>query len=212
MITAGIDTSSITVEWSMAELIRNPNIMRKLTSELDTVVGNHRMVQETDIPNLKYLQAVVKEVFRLHPPAPLLIPHESTQDSEIAGYYVSAGTRLLVNAYAIGRSAQVWENPLDFNPERFMNRPDLDLKGQTYGLLPFGSGRRQCPAIALGTLSVQSTLAVLVHAFAWSLPPGQCFRHLDMTEQFGITSPKAIALTLHAAPRLANINLYEASS
>jgi len=202
MIAAGVDTSSVTVEWGMAELIRNPLVLRKLTSELDKVVGKGRMVREADLPNLKYLQAVVKEVFRLHPPAPLLVPHESTRDCELAGYFVPAGTRLLVHAHAIGRNPKAWDDPLRFDPERFMRRPDVDVKGQDFGLLPFGSGRRACPAITLGTVSVQWTTAVLVHAFAWSLPAGQSFRNLDMTKEFGITTPRANTLLLHAVPRL----------
>ncbi|KAG0620616.1 hypothetical protein M758_4G229700 [Ceratodon purpureus] len=209
MIAAGVDTSSITVEWGMAELIRHPDTMQKLTEELDSVVGKTRMVQETDIPNLKYLQAVVKEVLRLHPPAPLLIPHVSTQDCEIAGYHIPADTRLYVHAHAIGRNAKAWDSPLDFDPERFISRPEIDLRGHDFGLLPFGSGRRACPAITMGTLQVQWTMATLVHSFAWSLPTGQCFEDLDMEEEFGITTPRANALTLHAAPRLIDTDLYQ---
>jgi flavonoid 3'-monooxygenase len=202
MISAGIDTSTVTVEWAMAELIRNPHIQRKLTLELDTVVGKDRMAQEADIPNLKYLKAVIKEVLRLHPPTPLLLPHESIQDCEITGYHVPAGTRLFVNVHAIGRSSQAWENPLEFDPERFIARPEIDVRGQNFNLLPFGSGRRACPAMSLGMVSLEWTIATLVHAFEWSLPAGESVKDLDMTEAFGITTPRANVLFLHAIPRL----------
>lgn len=202
MLAAGVDTSITTVEWGMSELVRNPHILQKLTSELDAVVGKDKMVQETDIPNLTYLQAFVKEVFRLHPPAPLLIPHESIQDSQLAGYHVPAGTRLFVHVHAIGRSPAVWKNPLEFDPERFVNEPEIDVKGLDFRLIPFGSGRRACPAITLGTVSVQWTTAMLVQAFEWSLPAGENCKDLDMTEMYGLTTPRALPLHLQATPRL----------
>ena len=202
MLAAGVDTSIVTTEWGMSELIRNPQVLQKLTSELDAVFGEDRMVQETDIPNLKYLQAFIKDVFRLHPPTPLLLAHESIQDTQIAGYHVPAGTRLFTHVHAMGRSPPVWKNPLEFDPERFVNEPEIDVRGQEFRLIPFGSGRRACPAIALGTLSVQWATAMLVHLFEWSLPPGESCKDLDMTEIFGLTTPRAIPLVLHATPRL----------
>jgi len=210
MIAAGTDTSTVTVEWAMAELIRHPDIQRKLTLELDTVVGKDRMVQQTDLPNLKYLKAIIKEVLRLHTPAPLLLPHESTHDCELAGYYVPAGTRLIVHAYAIGRNSKAWENPLEFNPERFVAHPDIDVRGQDFGLLPFGSGRRSCPAVTLGMVSLQWTVATLFQTFEWSLPAGERFQDLDMTEEFGISVPRANTLLLHAIPRL-SLELYKSA-
>jgi cytochrome P450 len=203
MFAGGTDTSTVTMEWAMSELIRNPHIMQKLKKELDTVIGKDRLVRESDIPNLKYLQAVIKEVFRLHPVGPLLVPHESTHDCEVAGYQIPAGTRLYVNTYAIGRSPKAWEKPLEFNPERFMSGPEIDVKGQDFRLLPFGSGRRGCPGIPLGLLIVQWTIATLSHAFDWSLPAGQNPKDLDMTEAFGLTVPRAEALFVNAKPRLA---------
>ncbi|KAG0621476.1 hypothetical protein M758_3G022900 [Ceratodon purpureus] len=202
ILAAGVDTSIVTTEWGMSELVRNPHVLQKLTSELDAVVGRDRMVQETDIPKLKYLQAVIKEVFRLHPPAPLLLPHESLQDTQISGYHVPAGTRLFIHVHAMGRSPAVWTNPLEFDPERFVNEPEIDLRGTDFRLIPFGSGRRACPAITLGTVSVQWTTAMLVQAFEWSLHPGESCKDLDMTETFGITTARASPLILHATPRL----------
>lgn len=203
MFAGGTDTSTVTMEWAMSELIRNPHILQKLKKELDTVIGKDRLVRESDIANLKYLQAIIKEVFRLHPVGPLLVPHESTHDCEVAGYQIPAGTRLYVNTYAIGRNPKAWERPLEFDPERFMSGPEIDVKGQDFRLLPFGSGRRGCPGIPLGLLIVQWTIATLVHAFDWSLPAGQNPKDLDMTEAFGLTVPRAEALFVNAKPRLA---------
>ena len=205
MFAGGTDTSTVTMEWAMSELLKNPPIMKKLKAELDAVVGKDRLVQETDVPNLKYLQAVIKETFRLHPVGPLLVPHESTHDCEVAGYQIPAGTRLYVNTWAIGRNPKAWDRPLEFDPERFMTGPDIniDIKGQDFRLLPFGSGRRGCPGIPLGLLIVQWTMATLVHAFDWTLPEGQDPKDIDMTEAFGLTVPRAHALFAYAKPRQA---------
>ncbi|XP_024400329.1 flavonoid 3'-monooxygenase isoform X2 [Physcomitrium patens] len=205
MFAGGTDTATITIEWAMSELLRNPPIMAKLKAELDALIGQDRRVRETDVPNLPYLQAITKETFRLHPAGPLLVPHESTHDCEVAGYRIPAGTRLFVNIYAIGRSSKAWDRPLEFDPERFMTGPDasVDTKGKHYRLLPFGTGRRGCPGMSLGLLLVQFTLAALVHALDWSLPPGMDPEDVDMTEACGLKVPREHALSLNAKPRAA---------
>ncbi|KAG0624183.1 hypothetical protein M758_3G229800 [Ceratodon purpureus] len=203
MFAGGTDTSTVTMEWAMSELLRHPQCMKKLQAELDAMIGKDRLVRESDIPNLPYLQAVIKETFRLHPVGPLLVPHESTDDCEVAGYRIPAGTRLYVNIWAIGRNPNAWDRPLEFDPERFMSGPDvnIDIKGQDFRLLPFGSGRRGCPGIPLGMLIVQCTMATLIHAFDWSLPPGEAPKDMDMTEAFGLTVPRASSLFAVAKPR-----------
>lgn len=200
MFAGGTDTSTVTMEWAMSELLRNPRIMKKLQAELDAVIGKERLVKETDVKNLPYLQAVIKETFRLHPVGPLLVPHESTSCCKVANYEIPAGTRLYVNTWAIGRDPNAWENPLEFDPERFMTG-NIDVTGQDFRLLPFGSGRRGCPGIPLGMVIVQFAMAALVHAFDWSLPPGTIPQAMDMTEAFGLTVPRASALFAIAAPR-----------
>ena len=205
MFAAGSDTTMVTIEWAMAELIKNPHTMQKLQTELDAVIGTERRtVREADIPDLKYLQAVVKETFRLHPPGPLLVPHESIRDCEVAGYHIPAGTRLFVNVYALQRSPAVWERALEFDPERFLRGEglDVDVRGKDFRLLPFGSGRRGCPAVSLGSVIVQLGIAALVHAFEWSLPEGEIAEDLDMAESMGLSLPRASPLCLRARPRL----------
>ncbi|KAG0587985.1 hypothetical protein KC19_2G206800 [Ceratodon purpureus] len=203
LFVGGVDTPNVLIEWTMAELIRNPPLLRKLKEELDSVVGKDRFVEETDIPKLKYLRAVVGEAFRLHPAAPLLAPHASLKDSEVEGYHFPAGTILYINTYAISRSPESWERPLEFDPERFMSGPDVDVSGRDFRILPFGSGRRRCPAINMGVLLSRFVIASMVHAFDWSLPEGQIPEELDMTEVSGLTVPLAKALELQAKPRLA---------
>ncbi|CAM6018243.1 unnamed protein product [Sphagnum balticum] len=209
LLTAGTDTSSITVEWGIAELLRHPSVATKLREELDSVVGKDRVVNETDIINLPYLQAVTKEVFRLHPPTPLLIPHQSIEATVVApqGFELPKSTRMFVNVYAIQRDPMVWERPLEFDPERFMKNPEIDVRGAHYQLLPFGSGRRQCPAMGVGILFVQMGLARIMHSFDLSLPQAQDPENLDITERFAINIWLATPLHVIAKPRLPK-NLY----
>lgn len=196
IITASIDTSFTSIEWILAELMRNPSAMKKCQEELTTVVGLDRMVDETDLPKLEYLYMVVKEGMRLHPIVPLLGPHEAKEDTVINGYHIPKKSRIIVNAWAIGRDSKVWgDNALEFIPERFAESK-IDLRGHDFELLPFGSGRRGCPGMQLGLLSVQLVLAQLLHCFDWELPTGKSANDLDMTEQFGLTIPRIEHLLL----------------
>ncbi|WVZ57015.1 hypothetical protein U9M48_007461 [Paspalum notatum var. saurae] len=210
LITAGTDTSTVTVEWAMSELLRNPEVLAKATEELERVVGRDRLVSEGDIPSLPYLEAVVKETMRLHPVVPLLTPRQAREDVSVSvggggGYDIPAGTRVFVNVWAIGRDPAVWEAPLEFRPERFLaggSGAGVDVKGQHMELLPFGSGRRMCPGMALGLKMVQLVLANLLHAFAWRLPDGVAAEELSMEETFALTVPRLLPLEAVAEPRL----------
>ena len=172
----------------MSELLANPHVLAKLRAELDQVVGIERCVNESDIPNLSYLQAVTKETFRKHPPAPLLVPHMSSEATQVGGYMIPKGTRLFVNVWAIGHDPKVWKDPEVFMPERFLCIDDeanaVDVKGQHFELLPFGSGRRICPGMSLAMSIVHLTLSTLVHTLEWELPPGQ--KSVDMSERSGL--------------------------
>jgi flavonoid 3',5'-hydroxylase len=203
MFTAGTDTSSIIVEWAMAEMMKNPSIMARAKEELDRVVGRGRRLEETDIADLPYLQAVCKEAMRLHPSTPLSLPHFSFEECEVDGYHVPAGTRLLVNIWAIGRDPDAWEDPLEFRPERFLpGRPavNVDPMGNCFELIPFGAGRRICAGKLAGMVFVQYFLGTLVHAFEWRLPDGE--EKVDMAETFGLALPKAMPLRAVVTPRL----------
>ncbi|CAH8352722.1 unnamed protein product [Eruca vesicaria subsp. sativa] len=170
LLFGAIDTSSTTILWTMAEIINNPNVLEKLRKELDSVVGKTRLIQETDIPNLPYLQAVVKETLRLHPPGPLL-PREFQKECEIGGFYIPEKTRLVVNVYDIMRDPDLWEDPLKFMPERFLasskSGQEDERKEKVLKYLPFGSGRRGCPGSALGYIVVGTAIGVIVHGFEW---------------------------------------------
>ena len=201
MFAAGTDTTFITLDWGMTELIMNPKVMERAQAEVRSVVGENQFVLETDLAQMHYMKAVVKEIFRLHPPAPVLVPRESMEDITIDGYNIPAKTRFFVNAWAIGRDPECWENPETFEPQRFMGS-NIDFKGQDFELIPFGAGRRSCPAITFGTATVELALSQLLHSFDWELPPGIKTSDLDMTEVFGITMHRISHLNVVAKPCL----------
>jgi cytochrome P450 len=195
LFSAGSDTSATTVEWAMAELLRNPSTMAKARDELAQVMGSKTEIEESDIGKLNYLQAIVKETFRLHPPAPLLLPHKAETASEIGGYEVPKGAHVLVNVWAIGRSSEVWPEPEKFIPERFLEQ-EVDFRGRYFELLPFGSGRRMCPGMLLADRMVHLMLACLLHRFEWRMPADVEKNGVDMTEKFGAIL--SLATPLHA--------------
>ncbi|XP_065856384.1 cytochrome P450 93A2-like [Euphorbia lathyris] len=204
---AGTDTSSITVEWGLAELINHPDVMEKARIEIDTVVGKARLVQESDVVNLPYMQAIVKEILRLHPTGPLIV-REASEDCTIGGYTIPAKTRLFVNIWSLGRDPNHWENPLEFRPERFTSEEwvgngkstMLDVRGQHFHLLPFGMGRRSCPGASFALRLVPTTLAALVQCFEWKVGDGEN-GIVDMEEGPGLTLPRAHPLVCFPVAR-----------
>lgn len=205
LLLAGTGTISITVEWAMAELICHPDILKRAQRELDTVIGVDRLVEESDIPNLPYLQAVVKEAFRMHPAAPVSLPHRASQASNVMGFSLPADTRLILNIFAIHRDPSVYHNPDAFNPQRFVEHPEVNHTSayHSYELMPFGAGRRMCPAFNIGNGLVLLLLAHLLHSFDWSLPPGHTLDGaLDMSEaSSSLTVSLKTPLRLVAHPR-----------
>ena len=197
IIIAGTDTSAATVIWTMTELARNTGVMRKAQDEVREVIGKKGQVEESDLLQLQYLKFVVNETLRLHPPLPLLLPRETTQHCEINGYHVSPRTRVFVNVWAIGRDENAWENPEEFNPDRF-SESSVDYKGHDFQFLPFGAGRRICPGINFGTATAELALANLLYAFNWELPLGLKKEDIDMYEAPGIATHKKIDLCLMA--------------
>lgn len=172
----------------LAELIRHPEIMKKVQNELEQVVGLKRMVQESELSHLKYLEMVVKEVFRLHPAAPLLVPHQPLEDCIVNNFHIPKMSRVIVNVWAIGRDPCAWTDAHKFFPERFIGSK-VDAKENYFELIPFGSGRRGCVGIQMGLLMVHFVLAQLLHCFDWKLPNGTLPGlpgDLDMTEEFGL--------------------------
>ncbi|XP_073280443.1 geraniol 8-hydroxylase-like [Primulina huaijiensis] len=193
LFVAGTDTTSNTLEWAMTEAIRNPETMKKAKSELEEIVGKGKIIGEEDVQRLPYLRCMVKETLRIHPPVPFLIPRKVEEDVEVRGYTVPKNCRVLVNAWAIGREADAWKNPLEFKPERFLES-DMDVRGRDFELIPFGAGRRICPGLPLAIRMVPVILGSLLNSFDWKLEGGSPPEELDMEEKFGITLQKALPL------------------
>ncbi|EEF48750.1 probable (S)-N-methylcoclaurine 3'-hydroxylase isozyme 2 [Ricinus communis] len=188
LFSAGADTTTTTVEWAMAELLKEITVLEKVREELETEIGKD-MIRESHIPQLKYLNACVKETLRLHPPVPFLIPRRAPEACEVMNYTIPKHSQIIVNVWAIGRDPSAWEDPLSYRPERFLDS-NLDFKGHNFEFLPFGSGRRICPGLPMGTRQLPLILASLVHCFDWSLQNGDDPAMLDMNDKFSITLEK----------------------
>ncbi|XP_043717949.1 cytochrome P450 71B10-like [Telopea speciosissima] len=191
----GVDTGAVLMEWAMTELAKNPEVMKKVQEEIRNTVGKKGKVAEADIDNLKFFKMVMKESLRLHPSLPLLPPREAINHFTINGYNIYPKTRVLVNAWAIGRDPKNWENPEKFMPERFMDS-SIDYKGTHFELLPFGAGRRMCPGMNMGLSTVELALANLLYSFDWELPDGMKKEHINMDDQAGLAAHKKTPLYL----------------
>ncbi|XP_020599986.1 uncharacterized protein LOC110039303 [Phalaenopsis equestris] len=211
IIGGATDNATTVIEWSMAELLNDPKKMKIAEQELDDVVGKQRNVEESDIPQLSYLSAVVKESLRLHPPAPLLIPHCPSSHCTVGGFSVPAGTTVLINVWGIHRDPNLWgEDAEEFKPERHLKgikeNSDFHLGGNDqFYYMPFGAGRRVCVGIAMAEKMVIYTLASLLHSFEWGLQEGAL---LQLREKFGTILRKAEELVAVPAVRLDKPELY----
>lgn len=182
-------------------LMKNPRVMHKVQTEIQIQNKGKDFITEDDVQRLPYLKAIVKETLRLYPPAPLNVPRESIESCQIEGYEIKAKTVVYFNVWAIGRDPDVWDDPEEFYPERFMNC-SIDFKGQDFGLIPFGAGRRICPGLSMGVAAVELLLANLLRSFDWELPVGMKIEDLDTDVIPGITMHKKNALCLMAKMKI----------
>ena len=203
MFAGGTGTSASAMEWGMSELMRNPAVMKKLQGQIREAFRGKAVVTEADLQlqqeagNLRYLKLVIKEALRLHPPAPLLVPRESIEACELDGYTIPAKSRVIINAFAIGRDPRYWDDAEEFKPERF-EEGTVDFTGSSYEFLPFGSGRRMCPGFNYGLASMELALVAMLYHFDWSLPEG--VQEVDMEEAPGLGVRRRSPLMLCATP------------
>lgn len=208
LILAGSDTTSINLTWLLSILLNNRFALDRAQEEIDTRIGKTRRVEESDIKNLTYLQAIVKETLRLYPPGPLSVPHQATEDCEISGYHIPKGTRVFPNVWKLHRDPRVWTDPEKFVPERWLegnHAAGLDVSGSNFEFSPFGSGRRSCPGATFALQVSHLTLARLIQGFEFATPGNE---PVDMSEGLGITLPKVKPVEVLITPRLAS-DLYE---
>ncbi|GLJ32245.1 hypothetical protein SUGI_0648990 [Cryptomeria japonica] len=162
LFAAGTETTTtLTIEWAIAEFIRNPQKLNRVRQELNEVVGCNRRLEESVVDRQPYLHAAVKETLRLHPAVPVIVPHEAESSCEIGGFTIPKHSQVVLNVWAIGRDPSVWKNPSEFMPERFLEGENskIEYSGQNFELIPFGAGRRMCPAIPLASRTIHIVVA-----------------------------------------------------
>ncbi|KVH91906.1 cytochrome P450 76C1-like [Cynara cardunculus var. scolymus] len=204
ILVAATDTASTMVEWVMAHILYKPKLLAKIQGELTEVIGMNNVVEESHLSKLTYLDAVIKETFRLLPPAPLFLPRCPSETCTVGGYTVPKGTIVIMNAWAIQRDPENWTDPLEFIPERFL-KEKWDYKGNNLKFFPFGAGRRICPGALLGEKMLMYIVASFFHSFEWRLPEEEDF---DLSEEFGIVIKKKKPLIAIPSPRLSDASLY----
>ncbi|GKB40695.1 cytochrome P450 CYP82D47-like protein [Tanacetum coccineum] len=204
LIVSSADTTTVMLTWALSLLLNNRNVLKKAQEELDTHVGKDRRINESDIQNLVYLQAIIKETLRLYPAGFLGGPRAFLEDCTVAGYHVPKGTWLLVNMWKLHHDPNIWSVPCDFIPERFLTpkHKDVDVKGTDFELIPFGAGRRSCPGIGLAVQMLNVVLATLLQNFKMSTANDA---QVDMTESPRLTNAKATPLEVLFVPRLQGI-------
>ncbi|KAL0326520.1 UNVERIFIED_CONTAM: Flavonoid 3'-monooxygenase [Sesamum angustifolium] len=205
VILGGTDTSSTVIEWVMDEFMHNPEVIENAYKELNEVVGLNNIVEEFHIPNLVYLDAVIKETLRRHPIGPLL-PRIPSQSCIVGGYSIPKDSTVIVNIWSTQRDPLAWDNPSEFMPERFLgNSGKWNFSGNDFNYIPFGSGRRICAGVPLAERMLRYVLASLLHSFDWQLPKGEI---VDREDIFGIVTKRRTPLVAIPSPRLSDKNLY----
>ncbi|KAL0323922.1 UNVERIFIED_CONTAM: cytochrome [Sesamum calycinum] len=184
MFSAGTETSSTTIDWTMAELMRNPRVMAKVQAEVREAFKGKTTVAESDLQALTYLKFVIKETFRLHPPIALL-PRACREECKVNGYTIPLRSKVLINIWAMGRDPEYWHQPETFQPERFDNS-STDFLGNNFEYIPFGAGRRICPGMSFGLANMELPLAHLLYHFDWKMPKGMSPDDIDMREVEGL--------------------------
>lgn len=201
LLVAGTDTMSISMEWAMSLLLNHPESIQKIKSEIDANVPEDRLLDEQDLPKLRYLQNVITETLRLYPPVPFLIPHQSSEDCKVGGYDIPKGTMLLVNLWAIHRDSRLWDEPEKFKPERH----EAARKEEGAFMLPFGAGRRKCPGGGIATKVLGLALGTMIQGFEWERVSEEL---VDMTEGTGFSIPKVKPLEAVCKPREAMMKFF----
>ncbi|KAF8682014.1 hypothetical protein HU200_045471 [Digitaria exilis] len=204
-----VDNPSNAVEWALAEMMNKPEVMEKAMNELNTVVGKERLVQESDIPRLNYLKSCIREAFRLHPYHAFNVPHVAMKDTTLSGYTIPKDSHVIISRVGLGRNPDIWDAPLEFQPERHLSgSSDVLLTEPDLRFISFGTGRRGCPGVSLGSFVTMMLFARLLQGFTWTKLPGvRAIELKESTTSLALSEP----LILQAEPRLP-VHLYESIS
>ncbi|GKD06830.1 probable (S)-N-methylcoclaurine 3'-hydroxylase isozyme 2 [Tanacetum coccineum] len=192
IFAAGTETTTLTIEWLVAELLINQNAMQKAKDEITQHIHG-KVVKDSDLACLSYLEACYKETLRLHPPGPFLVPRKAMQTCEVMGYTIPKDSQIMVNVWAISHDPSIWDDPCSFKPERFMGS-NMSYKGKDFEFLPFGSGRRMCPGESMASKKILLIVASLVRNFDWFLPDNMNLKEINMDEELDIVLHKKESL------------------
>ncbi|ONK80130.1 uncharacterized protein A4U43_C01F14210 [Asparagus officinalis] len=191
-LSGGTETTSAGLEWIMAEIVKHQEVQRKLAEEIERVIPANEEIKEEDLQKMPYLKAVVVEGLRRHPPAHFILPHRAARDVKLNNYLIPKGSEIHTNVVQLGWDEKVWEDPMEFKPERFIKGNGdfsdevVDITGsREIKMMPFGAGRRICPGYGLAMLHLEYFVANLVRKFEWRTAEGQ---EVDLTEGFEITT------------------------
>ncbi|XP_050384615.1 cytochrome P450 89A2-like [Argentina anserina] len=205
IVNSGTDTMSVTLQWTMANVVKYPCVQKRLVEEIKRVVGvGNEEVKEEDLPKMHYLKAVVTEALRLHPPGHFLVPHSVREDIVLDGRYLLQKNCMVNFMVAeMGRDPNVWDEALEFKPERFMSDGDnvqCDITGsKEIKMIPFGAGRRICPGWSLSLILLEYLVANLIWKYEWEAVDGV---GVDLTEKQEATWVMKNPLQAHISPRL----------
>ncbi|KAG9440385.1 hypothetical protein H6P81_020550 [Aristolochia fimbriata] len=194
LLNGATETSTTILEWGMSLLLSHPDTLTKARTQLDEIVGHHRVLDESDLPKLPFLRCIINETLRLYPPTPVL-PHCSSQDCTVRGYHVPAGTMVLANLWSVHRDPGLWEEATRFRPERFL---DMDADREGFKWIPFGAGRRVCPGSNIGTKITCLVLGALIQCFEWRRTEE---KEDTMSERSGLAMFRAQKLEAMYEPR-----------
>ncbi|KAJ0434125.1 putative valine N-monooxygenase [Helianthus annuus] len=200
LMLATIDNPSNAVEWAMGEMMSKPTLLKRAVEELDKVVGCNRLVEESDLPQLNYIKACIKESFRLHPFAPFNVPHCSVKNTVVAGYFIPKGSHILLSRLGLGRNPNVWKDPMQFDPDRHLgeNGKQVVLTDNELRMLSFSTGKRGCPGIILGSTITTMLLARMIQGFSWEKPNEELGKLVENHDDLQLAKP----LVAIAKPRL----------
>ncbi|KAJ6884281.1 hypothetical protein NC652_031320 [Populus alba x Populus x berolinensis] len=201
-LSAGVDTTTTALQWIMANLVKYPQIQEKLFSEMKEVVGEGEgEVKEDDLQEMPYLKAVILEGLRRHPPGHFVLPHAVTEDTVLGGYLIPKNGTVNFMVADMGWDPKVWEDPMAFKPERFLNGEGeaFDITGsREIKMMPFGAGRRICPGYGLAMLHLEYFVANLVWNFEWKAVDGD---DIDLSEKQQLTVAMKNPLHAHISRR-----------
>eukprot|EP00252_Welwitschia_mirabilis_P014250 TRINITY_DN3134_c0_g1_i1.p1 TRINITY_DN3134_c0_g1~~TRINITY_DN3134_c0_g1_i1.p1 ORF type:complete len:505 (+),score=-10.19 TRINITY_DN3134_c0_g1_i1:160-1515(+) len=194
LVHAGSDTTYPAIEWAVLRVMHNPEIQRTLQREIAQICASDRAPTEEDLPHMVYLQAVVLETLRRHPPGHFAPNHAMYSPVKFAGFDIPPGSLVNYDIFVFGTDPAVWENPLEFRPERFLRHGDngeltlcnSDVTGSSKEMkfIPFGVGRRACPGTSLVMLHMPLILGRFFHRFWWETFPGE---NLDMSDKLVVS-------------------------